>query len=79
MRWNPLGRVVLAYLARYTHRVAISNSRLINLDESGVTFPLQGLPPQRPGAVSHNDAGARRVHQAVPAPRPSGPAKGGLA
>jgi hypothetical protein len=29
---------VLAYLARYTHRGAISNSRLINLDESGVTF-----------------------------------------
>jgi hypothetical protein len=29
---------VLAYLARYTHRVAISNSRLIRLDESGVTF-----------------------------------------
>ena len=29
---------VLAYLARYTHRVAISNSRLIALDESGVTF-----------------------------------------
>jgi Putative transposase len=29
---------VLAYLARYTHRVAISNRRLISLDESGVTF-----------------------------------------
>src|SRR6201981_762315 len=29
---------VLAYLARYTHRVAISNSRLIVLDERGVTF-----------------------------------------
>jgi hypothetical protein len=29
---------VLAYLARYTHRVAISNSRLLRLDESGVTF-----------------------------------------
>ena len=29
---------VLAYLARYTHRVAISNSRLIALDERGVTF-----------------------------------------
>jgi hypothetical protein len=29
---------VLAYLARYTHRVAISNSRLISLDERGVTF-----------------------------------------
>ncbi len=29
---------MLAYLARYTHRVAISNSRLIALDERGVTF-----------------------------------------
>ena len=29
---------VLAYLARYTHRVAISNSRLIALDDKGVTF-----------------------------------------
>jgi hypothetical protein len=29
---------VLAYLSRYTHRVAISNSRLISLDERGVTF-----------------------------------------
>jgi len=29
---------VLAYLARYTHRVAIANSRLIALDERGVTF-----------------------------------------
>jgi hypothetical protein len=29
---------VLAYLSRYTHRVAISNSRLIALDDNGVTF-----------------------------------------
>ncbi len=29
---------VLAYLSRYTHRVAISNRRLIALDERGVTF-----------------------------------------
>jgi hypothetical protein len=29
---------VLAYLSRYTHRVAISNSRLISMDERGVTF-----------------------------------------
>jgi hypothetical protein len=29
---------VLRYLARYTHRVAISNSRLIALDDNGVTF-----------------------------------------
>ena len=29
---------MLAYLARYTHRVAIANSRLIALDEGGVAF-----------------------------------------
>lgn len=29
---------VLAYLSRYTHRVAIANSRLTALDECGVTF-----------------------------------------
>jgi hypothetical protein len=31
-------QAVLAYLSRYTHRVAISNSRLLSLDERGVTF-----------------------------------------
>ena len=29
---------VLAYLSRYTHRVAIANSRLLSLDARGVTF-----------------------------------------
>jgi hypothetical protein len=29
---------VLRYLSRYTHRVAISNRRLISADENGVTF-----------------------------------------
>jgi len=29
---------VLAYLSRYTHRVAIANSQLLALDEQGVTF-----------------------------------------
>ena len=31
--------VVLKYLARYTHRVAISNARLVNFDGGRVTFP----------------------------------------
>jgi hypothetical protein len=37
---RPFGgpKEVLRYLARYTHRVAISNSRLIACDQSGVTF-----------------------------------------
>ncbi len=49
-RTSPVARVVyakrpfagpeavLAYLARYTHRVAISSSRLVSLDARGVTF-----------------------------------------
>jgi hypothetical protein len=37
---RPFGgpEAVLAYLSRYTHRIAISNRRLIALDENGVTF-----------------------------------------
>jgi hypothetical protein len=37
---RPFGgpEAVLTYLSRYTHRVAISNRRLIALDENGVTF-----------------------------------------
>ncbi len=37
---QPFGgpQSVLAYLSRYTHRVAISNRRLIAADETGVTF-----------------------------------------
>src|SRR5665811_1681241 len=37
---RPFGgpQAVLAYLSRYTHRVAIANSRLIACDRSGVTF-----------------------------------------
>ncbi len=31
-------QAVLAYLSRYTHRVAISNQRLIAFDEAGITF-----------------------------------------
>jgi ssDNA-binding Zn-finger/Zn-ribbon topoisomerase 1 len=36
----PFGgpEAVPAYLSRYTHRVAIANSRLLALDEAGVTF-----------------------------------------
>jgi len=31
-------QAVLAYLSRYTHRVAISNSRLLAMDDRGITF-----------------------------------------
>jgi hypothetical protein len=42
---------VLAYLSRYTHRVAISNSRLISLDDSGVTFRYKDY--RRDGAARY--------------------------
>jgi hypothetical protein len=40
---RPFGgpETVLAYLSRYTHRVAISNRRLIAADESSVTFKVK--------------------------------------
>ena len=37
-RLMALYDAVLAYLSRYTHRVAISNSRLLRFDETSVTF-----------------------------------------
>jgi len=42
-------KAVLAYLSRYTHRVAISNSRLIAADESGVTFKVKDYRIEGPG------------------------------
>jgi hypothetical protein len=42
-------KAVLAYLSRYTHRVAISNSRLINADATGVTFKVKNYRVEGPG------------------------------
>ena len=36
---------VLAYLGRYTHRLAIANSRLMALNERGVTFRYKDYRP----------------------------------
>jgi hypothetical protein len=49
----PFGgpEAVLAYLSRYTHRVAISNRRLISLDERGVTFRYKDY--RRDGAARY--------------------------
>ena len=40
---------MLAYLARYTHRVAISNRRLIKADAHGVTFKFKDYRIDGPG------------------------------
>jgi hypothetical protein len=48
---RPFGgpTAVLAYLARYTHRVAISNRRLIKADATGVTFKFKDYRIDGPG------------------------------
>jgi hypothetical protein len=40
---------VLRYLSRYTHRVAISNRRLVSCDETGVTFKCKDYRIEGPG------------------------------
>jgi hypothetical protein len=48
---KPFGgpQAVLAYLSHYTHRVAISNRRLISADETGVTFKWKDYRIEGPG------------------------------
>src|ERR1700716_3706095 len=48
---RPFGgpRAVLAYLSRYTHRVAISHRRLIAADHTGVTFRWKNYRIEGPG------------------------------
>lgn len=45
---RPFGgpKQVLKYLARYTHRVAISNSRLVDVSEGRVTFRFKDYADQ---------------------------------
>jgi Putative transposase/Transposase zinc-binding domain len=42
-------KAVLAYLSRYTHRVAISNRRLIAVDQESVTFTVKDYRVEGPG------------------------------
>ena len=60
---------VLAYLGRYTHRVAIANSRLVSMTDGRVALPLEGLSPSRQG--QGHDACRRRVHPPLPAAHPA--------
>ena len=60
-------RAVLAYLSRYTHRVAISNSRLIAADANGRQG--QGLP-RGTGSLHNHDARGGGVYPSLPATCP---------
>ena len=54
---------VFRYLGRYTHRVGLSNHRLVSLDEHGVTFRTRG--------DKHRHRLTRRVPPALPLARPA--------
>ena len=58
---RPFGgpQAVLAYLSRYTHRVAIANSRLIACDCNGVTYH---------GRTEDDDQSTEAVQQAADEP-----------
>jgi hypothetical protein len=59
----PIWRAA-AQAQRYTHRVAISNRRLIACDERGVTFKYKGLSRPRPCALQAHDPRNRRGRRA---------------
>jgi len=52
---------VLAYLARYTHRVAISNSRLIALNDNGRAQPAFGRNRGSPLTGGRSFRGAKYI------------------
>ena len=54
---KPFGgpQAVLAYLARYTHRVAVANSRLISVDETQRHLQMEGLPDRWARPVQDHD------------------------
>ena len=54
---------VLRYLARYTHRVAISNRRLISLDDKGVTFKWKDY--RREGPERYNKVMTLGTHEFI--------------
>ena len=64
-------QAVLAYLARYTHRVAISNRRLVALDADGVTFRYKDYRRNGQERYRTMTLAPQRVHPPLPAPRPA--------
>ena len=70
----PFGgpEAVLAYLSRYTHRVAISNSRLVSADAETVAFRWKDYRIKNRRPPEGHAARDRRVHPPLPDPRPAG-------
>jgi hypothetical protein len=65
---EPFGgpEAVLAYLSRYTHRIAISNHRLLEANQSGVTFRYKDYRIDGPGRYK-----TMTLPPPLPPPRPA--------
>ena len=57
---------VLRYLSRYTHRVAISNRRLVAADDAGVAFRWKDYRIDGPDRWKTMTLASARVHPALP-------------
>ena len=60
---------VLQYLARYTHRVAISNHRIVSIDDSSVTFQWKDYAhnsQQRTTPLTHDEFLSRFLQHVLP-------------
>jgi hypothetical protein len=60
---------VLAYLSRYTHRVAISNSRLIGITNTTVTFKWKDYRPSQVEGLPRQPSGRTTAPAGVSGPR----------
>lgn len=66
--FNGFGNAI-EYLGRYTHRIAISNNRLLGLSQSSVTFSARGRKPGGPRrtiTLSHTEFIRRYLMHVLP-------------
>ena len=67
--FNGFGNAI-EYLGRYTHKIAISNSRILELTENKVTFSARGIKPGDPKrqiTLTHTEFIRRYLIHVLPA------------
>ena len=66
--FNGFGNAI-EYLGRYTHKIAISNSRILSVSEDKVTFSARGKKPGEPGrqiTLEHSEFIRRYLMHVLP-------------
>ena len=66
--FNGFGNAI-EYLGRYTHRIAISNNRILSVSETEVTFSARGKKPEEPKrqiTLSHKEFIRRFLMHVLP-------------